>query len=366
MKGYLVLSDRTLYEGTLFGAIEDQMGEVVFNTSMTGYQEILTDPSYYGQMVVMTYPLIGNYGIELNRNQSLKIQAKGLIVREFCQEASHWTSELDLESYMKLQGISGLSGVDTRALTKKLRSGGTMVGRIIKDLGQLEEAVDQMKTYDNQDAVYKTTTGAAYALSPINGCGLRVAVMDYGVKQSILKALLARGFELMVFPANTNAEAVLRWEPDGVFLSNGPGDPALLGAIIEEVKVLMDQVPIFGICLGHQLLCHAFGGSTEKLKFGHRGANHPVMDLSLGRVMITSQNHGYVVCEGSLSPKEVEITHVNVNDGTVEGMRHRHLPIFSVQYHPEASPGPSDSEYLFDQFKVLIEETKEMEVEKYA
>lgn len=366
MKGYLLLSDGSLYEGTLIGNQSFEVGEIVFNTSMTGYQEILTDPSYYGQMVVLTYPLIGNYGVELSWSQSEKIQAKGLIVRELCENPSHWAAEFDLNSYLKANGTTGLTGVDTRAITKKLRTAGTMNGCLLTSLDQKEEALKAIQNYVNQDGVFLTSTPESYGLSPEKSNGLRVAVLDFGIKKGILKALLERGFELKVFPAHTKSGEIMSWNPDGIFLSNGPGDPADLGGIIAEIEELLSYKPIFGICLGHQLLCHAFGGKTEKLKFGHRGGNHPVMDLNLGKVFITSQNHGYVVVDDSLDLEKVAITHYNVNDGSIEGMKHKKLPIFSVQYHPEASPGPNESEYLFDQFKTLIENHIDWKEEKYA
>lgn len=366
MKGYLLLSDGSIYEGTLFGKSDFQVGEVVFNTSMTGYQEILTDPSYFGQMVVLTYPLIGNYGVDLSWSQSEKIQAKGLIVRELCQGPSHWSAEFDLDSFLKLNGTTGLSGVDTRAITKKLRTCGTMNGCLINNLDQKDEAMKRIQTYVNQDGVFLSSTPDSYTLHPEESNGLKVAVMDFGIKKGILKSLLKRGFELKVFPADTKSAEIMNWNPDGIFLSNGPGDPADLTGIIHEIDQLLTYKPIFGICLGHQLLCHAFGGKTEKLKFGHRGGNHPVMDLNLGKVFITSQNHGYVAVGSSLDMEKVEITHYNVNDGSIEGMKHKQLPIFSVQYHPEASPGPNESEYLFDQFKTLIESHNEWQGEKYA
>lgn len=366
MKGYLLLSDHSLYEGTLIGMQTFEVGEVVFNTSMTGYQEILTDPSYYGQMVVLTYPLIGNYGVDLSVNQSACIQAKGLIVRELCQSPSHWALELDLDAYLKLHEKTGLTGVDTRAITKKLRDHGTMNGCLLSSLDQLEDAKRLMGCYDNTDAVYQTSTAECYSLYPEQSCGLKVAVLDFGIKKGILAALLSQGFELKVFPAQTKAAEIMHWAPDGILLSNGPGDPADLQAVVAEVKTLLAFKPIFGICLGHQLLCHAFGGKTEKLKFGHRGGNHPVMDLNLGKVLITAQNHGYVAIEGSLDMTQLEVTHFNVNDNTIEGIRHKHLPVFSVQYHPEASPGPNESAYLFDQFKTMIAQNKIWKEAQYA
>lgn len=358
-KGYLVLENGRFFEGNWIGKACPSGGEVVFNTSMTGYQEILTDPSYKGQVVVLTYPLIGNYGIDLAVSQSAKIQASGLILGECCEKPSHWASNLSLEAYLKQAGISGLVNVDTRALTKELRTHGTMRGCMVTNPSHSKA---YFKHVNQQVAslppVYMTTTPFAYELQVNQVPTARVAVMDYGIKQGILKAMLSKGFEIKVFPASTSAETVLSWQPDGIFLSNGPGDPAQLTSIIHQVSLLAQHKPTFGICLGHQLLCHAFGAQTEKLKFGHRGANHPVKDLVYDKVVMTAQNHGYVVVEGTINPERLEVSHYNVNDGSIEGVRHKYLPVFSVQYHPEASPGPSDSLYLFDAFLELMNRQK--------
>ncbi len=352
-KGYLVLSDGTVYEGNAWGSLSSEPGEVVFNTSMTGYQEILTDPSYYGQIVVMTYPLIGNYGIFDGDNQSRKPYVKGFIVRELYDDEDHWRSENDLETFLKKEGVIALDGIDTRALTKKIRDVGIMSGKIIVDEKKIESTIDDLQKFQIRDAVMSVTTDKAYTLEPESWNGKHIAVMDFGIKRNILNSMLYRGMKLTVFPANAKAEEILSIDPDGIFLSNGPGDPKELLATIETIKTLLDQKPIFGICLGHQLLCLALGGDTVKLKYGHRGGNHPVKDIIRNKVVITSQNHGYVVKDDTLDKTIVEVTHVNVNDHTIEGLRHKELPIFSVQYHPEASPGPKDSEYLFDVFSEM-------------
>jgi carbamoyl-phosphate synthase small subunit len=354
-KGYLVLSDGTVYEGRAWGALEAEPGEVVFNTSMTGYQEILTDPSYFGQIVVMTYPLIGNYGIFKGDNQSRKPYVKGFVVRELYDDEDHWRSEDNLEAFLKEEGIIALDGIDTRSLTKKIRDVGVMAGQIIINEADIESTVNKLKSFELLGAVMEVTTEQSYTLEPEKWNGKHVAVMDFGIKRNILNSMLYRGIKLTVFPADATAEDIMAINPDGIFLSNGPGDPKELTGTIETIKNLMYKKPIFGICLGHQLLCLAYGGDTVKLKYGHRGGNHPVKDLVRNKVVITSQNHGYVVLKESLDEEKIEITHLNVNDKTLEGVRHKQLPIFSVQYHPEASPGPKDSEYLFDVFASMMD-----------
>jgi len=353
--GYLVLSDGTIYEGRAWGNTKATSGEVVFNTSMTGYQEILTDPSYYGQIVVMTYPLIGNYGIHGEDNQSRKPYVRGFVVRELYDDEDHWRSEENLEAFLTREGIIALDGVDTRALTKKIRDVGVMAGKIITEKSQIDSTIEYLKAFTLTDAVMNVTTDESYTLEPEKWNGKHIAVMDFGIKRNILNSMLYRGMKLTVFPADAKAEDILAVNPDGIFLSNGPGDPKELTGTIETIKELIDKKPIFGICLGHQLLSLAFGGDTVKLKYGHRGGNHPVEDLMHDKVVITSQNHGYVVLGESLDKEIIEVTHLNVNDKTIEGMRHKKLPIFSVQYHPEASPGPKDSEYLFDVFANMID-----------
>lgn len=344
MKAKLILENGMVFEGKAFGCLNKTVGEVVFNTGMTGYQEILTDPSYYGQIVTMTYPLIGNYGINLDDLESDAPKVKGLIVRERCEASSNFRSEMELDHYLDMHGIIGLEGIDTRALTKLLRNHGTMKGIItLEDLSP-KTIAQALESYDNSDAVFQVTTKEKYV---IDGPGKHVAVMDYGVKANILRHFQERGCKLTVFPATTPAEEVLAINPDLVFLSNGPGDPADLVEIVNNVKKLVAAKPTVGICLGHQLLAIALGGTTAKLKFGHRGCNHPVKDIRKNRVYITSQNHGYHVDQ---MPQHVDVTHRSLNDNTVEGMCHQTLPIFSVQFHPEASPGPVESSYLFDEF----------------
>jgi carbamoyl-phosphate synthase small subunit len=348
MKGKLILENGVIFEGNIFGYLEDSVGEVVFNTGMTGYQEVLTDPSYYGQIVTMTYPLIGNYGINLEDMESKWPKVRGFIVREKCDYPNNFRCEMELEGYFKQNKIIGLEGIDTRALTKILRTNGTMKGIIAtKELSQ-SEIKQKFSNFDNSDAVRKVTTEKAYT---IQGNGAHVAVMDFGIKENILRSFKERGCKLTVFPSNAKAEEILNVNPDLIFLSNGPGDPEDLHEVIDTLKHLVDKKPVVGICLGHQLLAIALGGKTEKLKFGHRGCNHPVKDIEENKVYITTQNHGYYV---SLLPQDMKITHVSVNDGTIEGMRHESLPIFSVQFHPEACPGPKDIDVIFDKFLSLI------------
>lgn len=344
MKAKLVLENGMTFEGKAFGYLKDSVGEVVFTTGMTGYQEILTDPSYYGQIVTMTYPLIGNYGINLEDMESDSPKVKGFIVREKCNLPNNFRCELELDDYLKQNKIVGLEGIDTRALTKVLRNNGTMRGIIAVDEIDDEDIGKKIEEFSTVGAVKNVTTKNNYT---IDGTGKHVAIMDFGIKQNIIRCFKQRGCKITVFNADTTAEEVLAVNPDLIFLSNGPGDPEDLSETIENIKKLAANKPIVGICLGHQLLALALGGKTAKLKFGHRGCNHPVKDLETNRVTITSQNHGYVV---ETLPKEVEATHININDGTIEGMKHKTLPIFSVQFHPEASAGPKDSEYIFDKF----------------
>jgi carbamoyl-phosphate synthase small subunit len=344
MKAKLILENGMVFEGRAFGYLEETIGEVVFNTGMTGYQEVLTDPSYYGQIVTMTYPLIGNYGLNLEDAESFSPKVKGFIVREACDYPNNFRCEIKLNDYLKNHKIMGLERVDTRALTKVLRNSGTMRGIIT--LEELSEGyiMDKLKAFSNVDAVKKVTTKKAYT---IEGQGKHVAVIDFGIKSNIIRSFKNRDCKMTIFPADASYEEVLKVNPDLVFLSNGPGDPEDLPEAIENIKQLVGKKPIVGICLGHQLLALALGGKTAKLKFGHRGCNHPVKDLEENRVHITSQNHGYYV---EKLPEEVTVTHVNLNDGTVEGMRHNSLPIYSVQFHPEACPGPKDVDGIFDKF----------------
>jgi carbamoyl-phosphate synthase small subunit len=358
-KGYLLLEDGITFEGTLFGAAGTPVGEVVFNTGMTGYQETLTDPSYYGQIVVMTYPLIGNYGFNEDDGQSLTPMVKGFIIREGCDSFSNWRGNESLEDYFFRQGLTGLMDVDTRALTRHLRNHGTLRGKIMAGTANANDDTDTMEEitgFSNRDAVLKVTTPTPYTIDPHL---YNVAVLDFGIKKHILESMTERNMALHVFPATASAAEIMAISPDGLFLSNGPGDPEELTEIVAQVRLMLGKVPIFGICLGHQILAHAMGGKTRKMKFGHRGSNHPVKDLENNRVRITSQNHGYEVVEDSLDKEKILITHINVNDGTVEGIRHTQLPLFSVQYHPEASPGPGDSAYLFDRFNTMMKDFKE-------
>jgi carbamoyl-phosphate synthase small subunit len=378
MKALLALEDGRYFEGESFGATGTRVGEVCFNTAMTGYQEVLTDPSYRGQIVAMTYPLIGNYGINSLDQESSSPHVRGFVIEELTEVPSNWRSEMSLDEYLRKWNIPGAKGIDTRALTRHLRTRGAMKACLTTEEISPEEATKRAIEGEGvigMDYVHEVTTKKIYrwdpedklsapwslpqasdgegrrALPPIR---FRIAAYDYGMKQNILRLLRQKGFQVTVVPATTSAEEVLSLDPDGIFLSNGPGDPAALPYAHRTVHDLMGKKPIFGICLGHQILGFAFGGSTFKLKFGHRGANQPVKDLRTGKVAITAQNHGFAVNAESLS-SDIEVTHINLNDGTVEGMRHKEFPIFSVQYHPEGAPGPHDASYFFDQFADLIE-----------
>jgi carbamoyl-phosphate synthase small subunit len=357
-KAILVLEDSSVYEGYAFGADGFAYGEVVFNTSMTGYQEMLTDPSYAGQILVPTYPLVGNYGINKEDFESQSVQVRGFVVRENCHQPSHWRSTSTLHQFLVANGIPGIYSVDTRALTKRLRSQGVMMGAIASDM-PAEKAMGQLRhlpRYGNTDFVKEVTTKAPYQWDPsTNGAdyGPRIVILDCGLKYNILRILRRFGCKVTVVPCTYSAEEILGFGPDGVLLSPGPGDPALLDYIVETIKGLVGVRPIMGICLGEQLIARAFGAKTFKLKFGHRGGNHPVRDLQTGRVHITAQNHGYAVDADSLR-NGLQVSHVNLNDGTVEGLRHRELPILSIQYHSEASPGPQDNVYLFDEFLKMV------------
>ncbi|MCG0276950.1 MAG: glutamine-hydrolyzing carbamoyl-phosphate synthase small subunit [Thermanaeromonas sp.] len=355
MEAYLVLEDGTIFQGE---ALEEGYfchGEVVFNTSMTGYQEILTDPSYCGQIVVMTYPLIGNYGVNEEDREAPRPQVQGLVAREICREPSNWRLQENLISYLKKHGVPFIQGVDTRALTRHLRSKGTMYGILTSgpvDLEEIKRLVREKPPLSGDKLVPTVTNSRPYVLGEGSP---RVAVYNLGVKGSILEWFVKQGCSVIVFPAHSTAEEILASKPDGVVLSNGPGNPKDVPYGVETVKGLLGKVPILGICLGHQILALALGGDTFKLRFGHRGGNHPVKDLATGKVYITSQNHGYAVVASSLPPEEVCVSHINLNDDTVEGFRHKFLPVISVQYHPEAGPGPTDSEYIFKEFLELIQ-----------
>ncbi len=384
MKALLVLEDGRSFEGESFGAPGSATGEVCFNTSMTGYQEVATDPSYRGQIVTMTYPMIGNYGVNDLDPESYQPHIRGFVVEELCTVPSNWRSTSTLDDYFKRWNVAGIQGIDTRALTKHLRTAGAMRGIITSELSQAEAHAAALASppMEGSDFVKEVTTPKPYTWDPEdtesrewdipnpsqNSLGgpegvfrklppakYRIVAYDFGVKKNILRRLRQNGFHVDVVPATTKAADVLARNPDGVFLSNGPGDPAALGYIHQEINQLMGKTPIFAICLGHQILGHAFGGKTFKLKFGHRGGNQPVKDLRTGQVAITSQNHGFAIDPSSL-PSNVEVTHINLNDGTVEGMRHRDHPVLSVQYHPEAAPGPNDAKYFFAEFAKLIDQ----------
>lgn len=355
MNAILALEDGKIFKGSSFGASGEKFGEVVFNTSMCGYQEILTDPSYKGQVVAMTYPLIGNYGLNPDDAESRKIFLEGFLVKECSKIASNWRSKETLQAYLKKNQVLGIEGIDTRQLTLHIREKGAMkavVSTIDLDEKSLINKAINSRGLVGVDLVKEVTIGKKYLWAKKGSP--RVSVLDCGVKYNILRNLQKRGCQVMVFPADTNYQEILDYKPDGLLLSNGPGDPAALNYVIETVRKLIGKIPIFGICLGHQVLGLALGGRTFKLKFGHHGANHPVRDLSSARVYITAQNHGFCLDPDSLKKNEIQITHINLNDQTVEGMRHKKLPLFSVQFHPEASPGPHEAEYLFDVFLDLI------------
>lgn len=377
MKAILALEDGTIFEGTSFGETGTHTGEACFNTSMSGYQEVLTDPSYRGQIVAMTYPLIGNYGVCEEDNESSRPHVRGFAVGELARVHSNWRASEALEPWMKRHGIPGIEGIDTRKLTKLLRSSGAMRACLTTELDAeaAVRAARESAPMEGSDFVHEVSTPETYLwegesrpwkqpnpsagdtttygeLPPVS---YRIVAYDFGIKRNILRCLRQAGFEVTVVNADTKAADILAMQPDGIFLSNGPGDPAALTGIHAELRLLLGKLPIFGICLGHQLLAHAFGGSTFKLKFGHRGGNQPVQDLRSGKVAITSQNHGFAVADDTLPP-DIEVTHRNMNDGTVEGIRHTKYPVFSVQYHPEAAPGPKDAAYFFGEFIGMIEE----------
>ncbi|OIJ09834.1 carbamoyl phosphate synthase small subunit [Anaerobacillus arseniciselenatis] len=357
MKRQLILENGEVFVGHAFGSDKEMAGEVVFNTGMTGYQEILSDPSYCAQIVTLTYPLVGNYGINRDDFESIKPSINGLIVKEAAKQPSNWRNEETLDELLKANDIPGLEGIDTRKLTRMIREHGTLRGRLCSmevDVDATVNELTSMSLIKNQ--VSLVSTKQSYA-SP--GRGYRVVLIDFGMKKGILRELNNRGCDVVVVPYNTKSEEILRLNPDGIMLSNGPGDPMDVQEAVAVLKDLIGKVPIFGICLGHQLLALACGAKTEKLKFGHRGSNHPVKELVTGKVDITSQNHGFTVKAESLAKTKLAITHVAVNDGTVEGIEHTEHPAFSVQYHPEASPGPEDSNELFERFMELMKKNIE-------
>jgi carbamoyl-phosphate synthase small subunit len=352
----LVLEDGSVYEGFTFGAETDACGEAVFNTSLAGYQEMLTDPSYAGQIVMPTYPLIGNYGTNEQDFESNRIQVRGFVVREECQQPNHYLNSKTLHEYLNESGIPGIYGVDTRAITRKLRSAGVMMGMITssKTPGEALEELKKQPDYGSIDFARQVTADKPYKWQNGNS-EYHIVALDCGLKYNILRLLCRLGCSVTVVPCTTSAGEILNLKPDGILLSPGPGDPDILDYIVDTVKQLVGRKPMMGICLGNQLIARAFGGKNFKLKFGHRGGNHPVRELSTGRIHITAQNHGYAVAPDTIG-SELEVTHINLNDGTVEGLKHKELPIFAIQYHSEASPGPLDNVYLFEQFMNMVRE----------
>ena len=373
MDAVLVLENGTVFRGTSAGATGETGGEVVFNTSMTGYQEVLTDPSYAGQIVTMTCPQIGNYGVTAEDEESKGVQVAGFVIRDESPMASNWRADGTLRDYLSTNGVVAISNIDTRALTRLLRSSGVMRGIIATGRVDPAELVQKAKALPNMEGAdfvrtvtchepfdYQPPQDDEFVMPARHSAGrrLRVAAYDYGMKYNILRRFAAHGCDVRVYPASTPASTLLATKPDGVFLSNGPGDPAVLDYAIANAKdVVASGTPTFGICLGHQVLGLALGARTFKLKFGHRGANHPVKELRSGKIEITSQNHGFAIDPASL-PHDVEVTHLNLYDGTIEGLRHASRPVFCVQYHPEAAPGPHDADYLFDQFLTAMGEKK--------
>ncbi|WP_432370968.1 carbamoyl phosphate synthase small subunit [Staphylococcus chromogenes] len=358
-KRYLVLEDGTYYTGFKLGADTLTQGEIVFNTAMTGYQETLSDPSYTGQIITFTYPLIGNYGINRDDFESLIPTLKGVVVKEPCKAPSNFRAQKTLDDVLKEFDIPGISGIDTRSITKKIREHGVLKAAFVDDETEIETTIQNLKTIEfPRNEVPTVSTKTPYVST---GFDLRVVLVDFGKKQNIVRELNARGCEVTVVPYDTTAEEIIKMSPDGVMLSNGPGDPADVQVAVDMIKGIIGKIPFFGICLGHQLFALSQGATSFKMKFGHRGANHPVKDLSTGKIALTSQNHGYAIDADSLKETDLEVTHIALNDGTIEGLRHKFEPAFSVQYHPEACPGPTDSNYLFDQFIELMLEQKKKE-----
>lgn len=356
---YLVLEDGTYYEGYKLGSNDLSVGEIVFNTAMTGYQETISDPSYTGQIITFTYPLIGNYGINRDDFEALTPTLNGVVVKEASTHPSNFRNQKTLHDVLVQYKIPGISGVDTRSITRKIRQHGVLKAGFTDNRDDIDSLINTLKSTElPRDEVETVSTKTPYVST---GSDLSVVLLDFGKKQNIVRELNMRGCNVTVVPYNTTAEEILAMSPDGVMLSNGPGDPDVVEVAIEMIKGILGKIPFFGICLGHQLFALSQGGTSFKMKFGHRGANHPVKDLRSGKVDITSQNHGYAIDKNSLVNTDLEVTHIALNDDTVEGLRHKTLPAFSVQYHPEARPGPSDSNYLFDEFMTMMKEFKEKE-----
>ncbi|MBU6948117.1 carbamoyl phosphate synthase small subunit [Staphylococcus haemolyticus] len=356
---YLVLEDGTYYEGYQLGSNDLSVGEIVFNTAMTGYQETISDPSYTGQIITFTYPLIGNYGINRDDFEALTPTLNGVVVKEASTHPSNFRNQKTLHDVLVQYKIPGISGVDTRSITRKIRQHGVLKAGFTDNRDDIDSLINTLKSTElPRDEVETVSTKTPYVST---GSDLSVVLLDFGKKQNIVRELNMRGCNVTVVPYNTTAEEILAMSPDGVMLSNGPGDPDVVEVAIEMIKGILGEIPFFGICLGHQLFALSQGATSFKMKFGHRGANHPVKDLRSGKVDITSQNHGYAIDKNSLVNTDLEVTHIALNDGTVEGLRHKSLPAFSVQYHPEARPGPSDSNYLFDEFMIMMKEFKEKE-----
>lgn len=358
MKRQLILEDGTVFTGDAYGALHQKEGEIVFNTGMTGYQEILSDPSYCGQIVTMTYPLIGNYGINRDDFESIDPSVFGFVVKEMCDAPSNFRNEETLDDFLKQKKIPAISGIDTRKLTKIIRQHGTMRA-VLTEAGQVNSDVPTFSK-SMTDQVSRVSTKNPYV---VPGRGHRVVLVDFGMKHGILRDLTKRNCHVTVVPYDYTAEQILALKPEGIMLTNGPGNPKDVPVAIEMIKTIMKEVPVFGICLGHQLISLAAGADTEKMRFGHRGSNHPVKDLTIGKTHLTSQNHGYAVKRSSLEGTDLELTHIAINDDSVEGVRHKTYPTFCVQYHPESSPGPEDTGYLFDQFMTNIDTAKRLNKE---